>query len=207
MDFDLSIVEQLNCFPTTELADSAGPDTPIGVMTGMNLRAGAASFCGFAHTVRAHPGDLRAVIDGVDSIGAHQVLIVDGAGSATGAMFGDIMAEVCVRRGAAGVVVDGAVRDLAELRKAGLTLYSRHVYPRAQAMVERGSVGVPVLCGGITVRPGDVVCADENGIVAFRADHATSVLEGARETAAMEKNLRAQLATDPSMSIAGALSL
>ena len=122
------------------------------------------AFCGPVHTVRA-PEDNSRVREAVNSPGDGRVLVVDGGGSLRCALVGGNLAQAAARNGWAGLVVDGCVRDLAELRAAGLPIRALAAMPLRSVKRGEGQAGEPVHIQGVPVRPGDWLYADEDGIV------------------------------------------
>jgi regulator of RNase E activity RraA len=106
------------------------------------------------------------------------------------AAMGNLMATAAVERGMAGMVLDGAIRDMWDIRRMGLTVYARSRSPRTAvghyATVARN---VPVECAGVTVRPGDIIVADEDGVVVVPQDRAAEVLKKAQEIDAQESGM------------------
>jgi regulator of RNase E activity RraA len=94
------------------------------------------------------------------------------------AAMGNLMATAAVERGMAGMVLDGAIRDLWDVRRMGLTVYARSKSPRtAVGHYATVAKNVPVECAGVTVRPGDIIVADEDGVVVVPQEHAARVLK------------------------------
>ena len=119
-------------------------------------------------TVNCEPPDFGAVLYAVDIIGPGEVLVIAAASHAETAMIGEILGGQLRRRGAVGVICDGAVRDVASL--AGMTdlsVFTRFVTPRGPSSAERGFVNAPVIVGGRLVAPGDLVIGDDDGLVAL----------------------------------------
>lgn len=148
------------------LAMAAAPAWPVLV--------GAPAFAGVARTVDAGHGDVPAVRAAVEALQAGEVLVV-AAQHAHGAVFGDSMARAAAARGAAGVVVDGLVRDLPRLPPTGLAIRARGVYPGRASGPETGRADVQLRIGGIHVAPGDLVVVDANGVVAAAAERAEAL--------------------------------
>ena len=130
------------------------------------------AFCGPVHTVRA-PEDNSRVREAVNSTGyvdtptgrVGRVLVVEGAGSVRRALVGGNLAAAAARNGWAGIVVDGAVRDVAELNQAGIGIRALALMPMRTAKRGEGQADLPVQIQGVWVRPGDWLYADEDGIV------------------------------------------
>lgn len=126
-------------------------------------------FCGPVHTVRALE-DNSTVREAVRTPGQGRVLVVDGGGSLRRALVGGNLAVAAARNGWAGIVVDGCVRDVAELRDAGIPVRALALAPMRTKKYGQGQSGETVSLQGVPVRLGDWLYADEDGIVV--ADHA-----------------------------------
>lgn len=106
------------------------------------------------------------------------------------AAMGNLMATAAVERGMAGMVLDGAIRDMWDIRRMGLTVYARSRSPRtAVGHYATVAKNVPVECAGVTVRPGDIIVADEDGVVVVPQDRAAEVLKKAQEIDAQESGM------------------
>ena len=129
---------------------------------------GVAAFAGPAVTVRCHQDNalLRSVLT---EPGEGRVLVVDGGGSLHTALMGDLIAGSAVTNGWAGVVIHGAVRDVAVLRTLDLGVKALGSNPRKSAKTGAGERDVPVSFGGVTVHPGDHVVSDDDGVVVLPA--------------------------------------
>ena len=124
----------------------------------------AARFSGPVATVRAIEDNSR-VREAVNSPGEGRVLLVEGGGSVRRALVGGNLAVAAAKNGWAGIVVDGAVRDLAELTAAGIPVKALALMPLRSVKRGEGQQGIPVEIQGVTVRPGEWLYADEDGIV------------------------------------------
>jgi 4-hydroxy-4-methyl-2-oxoglutarate aldolase len=147
--------------------------------------------CGPALTVRCRD-DIFAVIQAIEGAGAGQVLVVDGGGRPT-ALAGELFARAALAKGLAGIIVDGGYRDLAYIASCDLPVYSRHTSPMAGPAARLGVLNEPVTCGGVTVRPGDLVIADLDGIVVLDPDTAAEQLRAAARIKATEARVAAVL--------------
>lgn len=125
---------------------------------------GRAAFAGTVSTVQAHEDNSR-VREAVHEPGAGRVLVVDGGGSLRRAMLGDLLAAKAVENGWAGVVVVGAIRDSAAIGAMELGVKALGTCPRKTERRDQGLRDVALEIGGVTVRPGDWLCADEDGVV------------------------------------------
>ncbi|MCC7372155.1 MAG: RraA family protein [Chloroflexi bacterium] len=121
---------------------------------------------GTAVTARLPDGDLEALVPAVDLLQPGDVLVVDHGGRESLACWGELTSLAARARGCVGVVVDGAIANLAEIAEHGLPTFARAVAARGgRTLGQGGSVNVPVQCGGVSVHPGDLVVADDDGVV------------------------------------------
>ena len=113
------------------------------------------------------------------------VLVVDG-GDASHAIAGGNVCAVALRRGIAGLIVDGAIRDVEEIRELGFPVFARAVVPKPGLKAVVLPLQQPVNCGGVLIHPGDFIVADEEGIVAVPADRLETVLKAVSAKAQQE---------------------
>jgi 4-hydroxy-4-methyl-2-oxoglutarate aldolase len=154
-----------------------------------------ARLAGSALTVRLYPGDLVDCLDALALAREGDVIVVDAAGETETSVWGGLMAGLCRQKGVAGAVVDGAVRDIDEIRDLGFPVFSRAVVPRSthsqlSSRLEPIEVNVAITCGGALVDPGDIVLADEIGVVVVPRAEAPEVLLRARKQAEVEEQTR-----------------
>ena len=142
---------------------------------------------GRAVTVACEPPDFGAVPLAIDRIGADEVLVIAAGGHAETAMIGEILGGHLRRRGAVGLVCDGAIRDVGTLAAwTDFPVFTRHVTPRGPASAERGTINGPVVVGGQLVRPGDLLLGDDDGLVALGPDIVRSRIDDALAKLARE---------------------
>lgn len=156
---------------------------------------------GPAITVLSHPGDNVMIHAAVETCRPGDVLVVVNTAPSTHGMFGELLATSLMHRGVRGLVIDAGVRDTADLRAMGFPVWSRYVSCQGTVKNTPGSVNVPVVLGGITVDPGDVVCADDDGVVIVPRRDAARALELsearlAKEAAARERLAAGELGVD-----------
>jgi regulator of ribonuclease activity A len=123
------------------------------------------AFAGDIRTVRVN-GDIATIRDMVNRPGEGQVLVIDGGGAMTGALFGDVMAAIALRNGWAGVVVNGPIRDRVEIGGMDIGVKALGTHPRrAGRGGGKGERDVPVTFGGVNFIPGRRLVADEDGVI------------------------------------------
>ncbi len=148
---------------------------------------------GTAVTVSSHPGDNLMIHAAVEYCSPGDVLVVTNTAPSTHGMFGDLLASSLMSRGVRGLVIDAGVRDTADLREMGFPVWTRHVSCQGTVKASPGSVNIPVVLGGALVSPGDVVCADDDGVVIVPRGEAEWALEGSQARLAKEEATRARL--------------
>lgn len=144
---------------------------------------------GTALTVRTAQGDNLAIHQALDLVRPGDVVLVDGGGDSSRALVGEIIAEIAQSRGAAGMVVDGAVRDAGILAKSSFPIFARAAIHRGPHKNGPGEINVPVSIGGMVVSPGDIVVGDDDGVVAFPQAVARDLLDAVRKQEAKEADI------------------
>ena len=148
---------------------------------------------GPARTVRCGQGDNLMVHAAIAEAEVGEVLVLTMPEPAPVALVGDLLATQAKGRGVAALLVDGAVRDVEELRALGLPVWARFVRVRGAEKAVRGVIGEPVEVGGATIRQGDVVVLDEDGVVVVEHERVDEVLEAARARTEREAEKRVKL--------------
>ena len=141
--------------------------------------------CGPAVTAKARPGDNLMAMKAIGVARAGDVLVISSDGEPNLSVWGGIMSTMAARKGIAAVVTDGVVRDLAQTREVGFPVWCTGRTPAAPTKDGPGQLNTPVTCGNVIVNPGDLVLADDDGVVVIRRPEAEAVLE--RTQARIEK--------------------
>jgi 4-hydroxy-4-methyl-2-oxoglutarate aldolase len=176
---------------TCALSDCMGR---FGAMTAdMRPLFDSIRFAGPAITARTLASDLAAVFKAIDVGEPGDVVVVDSHGSKDTAFWGENMTISAQNRGLAGAVIDGACRDVVEVRRLRFPLYCTGIVPNVAAIAGYGKVNVPVQCGGQPVAPGDIIVADENGVVVVPLRDAEALLERTRALLENEHVLQERL--------------
>lgn len=189
------VLERLARVDTTSLVDAA---RGLRVLPGAIRPIGAKQrLVGRALTVDAR-GDLMSVIAGLQQAGPADVLVV-AAGSDEHAVAGELFATEALRRGVAGIVIDGLCRDSQTLAELTLPVYARGVSPTACPARALPVIQLPIVIGSVEVRPGDVVLGDRDGVVVASEEELVAVLDGAEAIQRREEALRARIAAGSSL--------
>jgi 4-hydroxy-4-methyl-2-oxoglutarate aldolase len=178
-------------FGTATVCEAAGGEGIVDVDLRQVIPGSRAA--GPARTVLCGQGDNLAVHEALASVRPGEVLVITMPEPAPFGAVGELIVLQAQARGAAGMVVDVAVRDIAELKEIGLPIWARFVRVRGTKKADRGRLDVPVVVGGATIRPGDVIVMDDDGVVVVAAERVGQVAEAARAREEKESRLRPRL--------------
>lgn len=144
---------------------------------------------GPAYTVRIHTADLLMVSKALAECLAGAVLVIAAQGERNTAVWGGLTTMLALKKGLAGVVIDGAIRDLADIRPSRLPVFARSVVPNAGGAEYAGDLQVPVTCGGQVVNPGDWLVGDDDGVVVIPSAQLEAAVEKAGQIVEAEKRI------------------
>ncbi len=176
---------------TCNIADAAHKR---GVMdNGMVLRNGhGVRMVGRALTVQTTKGDWAKPVEAIDRARKGDVIVIDAGGSEI-AVWGELAANSAMVRGVAGVVIDGAARDIDGIIDLGFPCFSRHVAPYAGEPKGYGGIGMEIVCGGQMVRSGDWIVGDENGVIVIPQEHAVELANRSVDVWEREERIREEI--------------
>lgn len=183
---DADIPELLDAFGSCSVANiSDNLDRAVGAV-GIRPFSKRARLVGRALTVRTAVGDNLFIHKALDQVFPGAVIVVDGGGFDGRALIGEIMAAIARSRGAAGFVIDGAIRDAEQISGDDFPVFARSSIHLGPYKNGTGAINVPVSIGGMLVHPGDIVVGDADGIVAFPPGIARDLLEATKKQADKE---------------------
>ncbi len=147
---------------------------------------------GKAVTVYTMDGDWAKTVEAIDVAKAGDVLVIKCSGD-TAAVWGELATRSCINKGIAGVIIDGAVRDVDDIRALGYPVFARREVPNAGEPKGFGEINVKIICGGVEVNPGDWIVADDNGVMVIPKKRAYEIARRALEVKKAEERIRAEI--------------
>jgi 3-hexulose-6-phosphate synthase/6-phospho-3-hexuloisomerase len=163
-----------------------------GVLEGMRPLFRGIRMTGKALTVRTYPGDWSKPVQAIDAAEKGDIIVIDAAGVGP-AIWGELATHSALQRGVAGVVIDGAIRDINDIRQMRFPAYSRLITPNAGEPKGFGEIGVPVIVGGKKVETGDWLLGDDDGVVVLPKSIATEYANRAMDVLERENRIRAEI--------------
>ncbi|MCI0496723.1 MAG: orotidine 5'-phosphate decarboxylase [Thermoplasmata archaeon] len=185
-----AIVEAFTKVSTPNVADAM---QKAGGMVGIlpHIRPGR-KMAGPAVTVRTIDGDWAKPIEAIDVASPGEVIVID-AGGGTTAIWGELASWSCLEKGIAGVVIDGAARDIPDVIEMDFPLFSRHLNPVAGDPKGHGEIGSTITCGGVKVRPGDWIVGDGTGVIVVPREAAVEMANRSLDVLERENRIREEI--------------
>lgn len=164
-----------------------------GAMAGLVSLCGNVKMVGRAVTVHTTAGDWAKPVEAIDVAKEGEVIVINNDGVTDVAPWGELATESCRRKGISGVVIDGAVRDIDDIRSMKFPLFAKAVVPNAGEPKGFGEINAEIRCAGQYVRPGDWIIGDESGIVVVPQERAYEIARRALEVRKNEERIREEI--------------
>ncbi|TWG84072.1 4-hydroxy-4-methyl-2-oxoglutarate aldolase [Cupriavidus gilardii J11] len=184
-------LERLKAFGTATIHEAQGQKGALDA--GLKPLDPATRMAGPAVTVDLRPGDNLMVHYALTKVRPGDVLVLDAKGFTEAGPWGDVLTLAAQQLGLAGLVVNGAVRDANAIVEMGFPVFCRALSIKGTNKQQPGQVNVPVVVGGVSIRPGDIVVGDRDGLVVVAADEVEFALERSAQRERKEDEMRAQL--------------
>lgn len=157
--------------------------------------------CGPAVTAVCQAGDNLMIHAAIEVCKPGDVLVITTVGETVAGMIGELIVSALIKRGVQGVIIDSGIRDVAQIRELGFPIWTRAVFSQGTTKVKGGWVNAPTVCGGVSVDPGDLIMADDDGVVVVKKADFQFALESSqlrllKEKGTKEKIARAELSLD-----------
>lgn len=187
---DKSIIERFKKLDTTCVSDAMDRCGVFGAFEGIKAVVPGTSLCGQAFTTHNIPCTEKKETAGdyLDQVEEGQVVVIDNAGRTNMTVWGDLMSWVAMNNGVAGTIIDGVCRDIPAIREMKYPIFTKGVnMVTGKQRVFMDAYNVPVSIGGVTVKPGDLIMADDSGALCIPFDYVMDVLQAAEEIDQKEK--------------------
>lgn len=182
---DKALIAELKKVPTTIASDVM--DRGQAMAAAIKPLAPGVHFAGSAFTIDCLPGNNLITHQALYLAEAGDVLVIDAKAYMDRSVWGGVQNLVATKRSFMAIVIDGVIRDSQEIRGSGLPVFCRGAIPAGPFKEIGGNLNVPISCGGVPVKPGDIIIGDDDGVVVVPQEQAAKVLKRAKEKIALEK--------------------
>lgn len=193
------ILEEYSQLDTSTIYEAQGKQ---GLLS-HNLRPTiqGSKLCGPAVTVTCPTGDNLMVHAAIEVCKPGDILVISTIGESIAGMVGELIITALIKRGVKGIITEGGIRDVAQLRKLGFPVWTRSIYSQGNNKIKGGWVNAPVNCGGMLINPGDLIMADDDGVVVVHKTDLELTLDASKarvlkEEGTKEKINRGELSLD-----------
>ena len=178
------VVEAFRDLPVANIADCMNRTSCVNARI---KPVGKKNILGVAFTVKSRAGDNLMLHKAIQMAEPGDVIVVDAQGDLTNSITGEIMMRTAMKKGIAGIMIDGAIRDVESLEKLDFSIYAAGVTPAGPYKEGPGEINVPISFGNVTICPGDILIGDADGVVVINPKDAAELLEVTRKKYAGEQ--------------------
>lgn len=190
---DMQLVEELSKFDVSTVYEAQGR---IGIMNHeIKPIIQGAAICGPAVTVTCFAGDNLMIHAAVEVCKPGDVLVITTIGQSVFGMIGELIVNALIKRGVIGVVIDAGIRDVAQIRQLEFPIWTRAIHSQGTTKNKGGWVNAPAICGGTQVDPGDIIMADDDGVVVVRKGDVKFAIESSQRRGLKEESTKAKIAS------------
>ncbi|MFB6466382.1 4-carboxy-4-hydroxy-2-oxoadipate aldolase/oxaloacetate decarboxylase [Cytobacillus sp. Hz8] len=152
------------------------------------------SICGPAITVTCHAGDNLMIHAAVEVCKPGDILVITTIGDGVSGMIGELIITALMKRGVQGIIIDSGTRDVARIRELGFPIWTKAIFSQGTTKIKGGNVNAPAICGGVTVHPGDIIMADDDGVVVVKQEDTKFTLESSKKRMIKEEGTKQKIA-------------
>jgi len=149
--------------------------------------------CGPAVTATCYAGDNLMIHAAIEACKPNDILVITTIGESNSGMIGELIVEALIKRQVQGVIIDAGIRDVSRIRELGFPVWSKAINSEGTTKNKVGWVNAPTICAGVTITPGDVIMADDDGVVVIRKDDVDMAIEASRSRALKEVNTKERI--------------
>ncbi len=185
------VVQAFKGLPVANISDGMSRMSAAG--PGLRPMHKSGYLAGPALTVKTRPGDNLLIHKALSLAQPGDVIVVDAGGDLTNSLFGEIMVSMAVKKGVAGVVLNGAIRDAEEIGEGNFPIYAAGVTHRGPYKDGPGEINVPISLGGMVINPGDLIVGDADGLLCVPYEEADAILTATLKKGEAEKVMLAEI--------------
>ncbi|WP_422448015.1 RraA family protein [Thermoanaerobacterium sp. DL9XJH110] len=187
------LVEKFREFSTPNIADNMNRFFCVASEIKMINEKKDLKMVGTALTVKTRMADNLMVHKALEIAKPGDVIVVDASGDMNNAILGEIMVRLAIKRSLAGYLIDGCIRDSGAIKELDFPVFARGANPKGPYKDGPGEINVPISCGGVVIRPGDILVGDADGVVVIPPEEAENILENTIKIVEKEKLMFEQI--------------
>lgn len=180
------IIEGFTTIPTANIADCMGRLCAMSSRIRRMAAPSETNMVGVALTVKARPGDNLLIHKSLNMAREGDVVVISNEGTQSQSLLGEVIVAYAQFKKAAGIVLDGPIRDVNEIYGMGIPVYATGSTPGGPYKEGPGEINVPIACGNISINPGDIIVGDSDGIIVIPKNDAARILEDAKKFTAKD---------------------